>query len=55
MNKTTALVEQDENRDQFLQIPQDILDSLGWNEETELKWSIREDGSIILEKHLGDE
>lgn len=38
----------DETGDYIICIPDDIVDSLGLNENDELSWTVRDDGSIIL-------
>jgi antitoxin component of MazEF toxin-antitoxin module len=42
-------LKESEDGDVYLELPQDILDRLGWSIGTELKWTI-ENGEVIVEK-----
>lgn len=46
--KYTAQVEYDENGDAILPLPDDMIKELGWKLGDDLKWTIRDDGSITL-------
>lgn len=40
----------DESDDMFLELPPDLLDSMGWEIGDTLKWVIDDDGNILLKK-----
>lgn len=51
MNKAyTATVEEDENGDAIIPLPQEMLDELGWKEGDTLDWKANEDGSFSITK-----
>jgi bifunctional DNA-binding transcriptional regulator/antitoxin component of YhaV-PrlF toxin-antitoxin module len=43
-------VQQDIDGEFYIEIPEDIIDSLGWNVEDELEWVINQDNTITLRK-----
>jgi hypothetical protein len=43
-------IEEDQNGDLILPIPQDIIDQMGWDEETILLWEQMDNGSFVLKK-----
>lgn len=49
MNQPTHIVtvELDENGDHVIDLPPEMLGSLGWNEHTKLKWEAGEDVIVI--------
>lgn len=42
-------IKQDIDNEMYIEIPEELIDQLGWNNETELEWII-EDGRVILKK-----
>ena len=42
-------VKQDIDDELYIEIPEELINELGWNLETELEWVI-EDGRVILKK-----
>lgn len=42
-------VKQDIDNEQYIELPEELIDELGWNSETELEWII-EEGRVILRK-----
>ena len=40
-------VEELENGDLYIQIPEEVIETLGWEPETLLSWDIKGDGIII--------
>jgi|TARA_Y100000401_G_scaffold116745_1_gene123286 bifunctional DNA-binding transcriptional regulator/antitoxin component of YhaV-PrlF toxin-antitoxin module len=40
-------VEELENGDLYVQIPEEVIETLGWEPETLLSWDIKGDGIII--------
>lgn len=52
MSKTyTTTVFEDENGEHCIEIPIDLLNQMGWDEETLLDYRLHDDGSVILSKH----
>lgn len=49
-DKFTSVLQEDENGDLILEFPADILNQMGWTEDTLLEWEISEKGAIIREK-----
>ena len=37
-----------------IELPQELVESLGWNTDTELAWEVQNDGKIILSEKLND-
>jgi hypothetical protein len=51
MSKTyTTTVFEDENGKLCIEIPIDLLNQRGWDEETLLDYRLQDDGSVILKK-----
>jgi len=48
--KFTATVEEDENGDAIIPLPQALLDELGWKEGDSLQWKSNSDGSFSISK-----
>ena len=46
-------LEEDQNGDLILQIPEEVIETLGWEENTLLTWDIKGDG-IILQRLNGE-
>ena len=46
-------VEEDEDGELIIQIPEEIIETLGWEENTLLTWDIKGDG-IILQRLNGE-
>jgi len=46
-------IEEDDNGDLIIQIPEEVIETLGWVEDTLLTWDIKGDG-IILQRLNGD-
>jgi len=40
----------EETDEHFLQLPEELTQSLDWKEGDVLKWDVKEDGTIILSK-----
>ena len=40
-------VQELENGDLFIQIPEEVIETLGWEPETLLSWDIKGDGIIV--------
>ena len=42
-------VQEDENGDCFITLPEEVIDELGWKEDDVLSWDVRSNG-IVLSK-----
>ena len=42
-------IKQDIDNEQYIELPEELINELGWNQETELEWVIDE-GRVILRK-----
>jgi len=38
----------------YIEIPNDIIESLGWNEGTEIEWIDNEDGTFTIKEKIYD-
>lgn len=41
---------ENDNGETVLPLPQELVESLGWQEGDTLKWSVTDDGAAIIEK-----
>ena len=46
----TARLEEDENGDLVLPLPEELLEELNWQIDDTLEWKVLENGNIILNK-----
>jgi len=46
-------LEEDKNGDLFLMIPDEVIETLGWEDNTLLTWDIKGDGIVL--RTLGDD
>lgn len=44
-------VQEDENGDQFITFPEEIIEELGWQEGDLLNWDVRGEGIVISKVH----
>ena len=51
---TNVTVQETANGDLYIQLPDELMNDLGWTEDTELVWVIEDDGRIILRKRTDD-
>jgi len=49
MNYST-LVKQTEDGELYIDLPPELMEALGWDEETVLEWRVYDDGTIALGK-----
>lgn len=49
MNYST-LVKQTEDGELYIDLPPEMMEALGWNEDTVLEWRVYDDGTIALGK-----
>ena len=41
-------VEEDENGEQFITFPEEVIEELGWQEGDILNWDVRGDGIVLF-------
>lgn len=51
---TKVIVQETHDGDLYIQLPDKLMNDLGWTEDTELVWVIEDDGRIILRKNTDD-
>lgn len=51
---TNVTVQETANGDLYIQLPDELMNDLGWTEDTELVWVIEDAGRIILRKNTDD-
>lgn len=56
--KTSAnnnlIVKEDEHGELYIELPDDLMTEMGWDETTELVWTVADDGTIGLRKRIDD-
>jgi hypothetical protein len=52
---TGATVKETEDGELYIDLPDELMEQMGWNEDTELVWAESEDGSWILKKKENDD
>lgn len=45
-----TIVRQNEDGELYIDLPQEMMEAMGWNDETVLEWRIYDDGTIALGK-----
>jgi hypothetical protein len=57
-NKTSAnnklIVKEDEHGELYIDLPNDLMREMGWDETTELVWTVADNGTIGLRKRIDD-
>lgn len=51
---TKFTIQEDENGELYIELPQDLLEELGWDYTTDLIWTVNDDGTIALRKRTDD-
>lgn len=49
-----AIVQEDEHGELYIDLPDDLMEAMGWDEDTELVWTVNDDGTIGLRKRTDD-
>lgn len=49
MNYNT-IVKQTEDGELYIDLPQEMMEAMGWDEDTVLEWRVYEDGTVALGK-----
>jgi bifunctional DNA-binding transcriptional regulator/antitoxin component of YhaV-PrlF toxin-antitoxin module len=44
-------VQEDENGDQYIVLPEEVIEDLGWQEGDVLNWDVRGDGIVLSKVH----
>lgn len=52
--KYTVTVELDENGEQVIELPPELLNSLEWDENTQLEWIVEGDSILVREAEISD-
>ena len=50
MNIYSSEVQEDKDGDLVLVLPTDLINQMGWTEETLLEWETEEDGKVFLKE-----
>ena len=50
----STIVKQDDDGELYIELPQELLDQLGWSIGDDLEWIVEEDGKILLRKRTDD-
>lgn len=51
---TKMIVKEDENGELYIELPDELMEEMGWDENTELVWTVADDGTIGLRKRTDD-
>ncbi len=51
---TKFTIQEDENGELYIELPDDLLEEMGWDYTTDLTWTINDDGTIALRKTTDD-
>jgi hypothetical protein len=51
---TKFIIQEDENGELYIELPQDLLEKMGWDYTTDLIWTVNDDGTIALRKKTDD-
>jgi bifunctional DNA-binding transcriptional regulator/antitoxin component of YhaV-PrlF toxin-antitoxin module len=49
-HSTTTIVKETEDGELYIDLPQETMDAMGWDENTVLEWRVYDDGTITLGK-----
>jgi hypothetical protein len=47
-------VKEDENGELYIDLPDELMEEMGWDIDTELVWTVYDDGKIGLRKRTDD-
>lgn len=51
---TKMIVKEDENGELYIELPDELMEEMGWDIDTELVWTVYDDGTIGLRKRTDD-
>ena len=49
-----VIVKEDEHGELYIDLPNDLMREMGWDETTELVWTVADNGTIGLRKRIDD-
>jgi hypothetical protein len=52
--KNSLVVKEDEHGELYIELPDELMEEMGWDENTELVWTVYDDGKIGLRKRTDD-
>jgi hypothetical protein len=52
--KNSLVVKEDEHGELYIELPDELMEEMGWDENTELVWTVYDDGKIGLRKKTDD-
>jgi hypothetical protein len=52
--KNSLVVKEDEQGELYIELPDELMEEMGWDENTELVWTVYDDGKIGLRKRTDD-
>ena len=51
---TKMIVKEDENGELYIDLPDELMEEMGWDIDTELVWTVADDGTIGRRKRIDD-
>jgi antitoxin component of MazEF toxin-antitoxin module len=51
---TQVIVKEDEHGELYIDLPDSLMEDMGWDIDTELVWTVHDDGTIGLRKRIDD-
>jgi hypothetical protein len=52
--KNSLVVKEDEQGELYIELPDELMEEMGWDENTELVWTVYDEGKIGLRKRTDD-
>lgn len=52
--KYSSVVKENGNGELYIELPDELMEEMGWDENTELVWTVYDDGKIGLRKRTDD-
>jgi len=52
--KSSLVVKEDEHGELYIELPDELMEEMGWDENTELIWTVYDDGKIGLRERTDD-
>jgi antitoxin component of MazEF toxin-antitoxin module len=52
---TQVIVKEDDNGELYIDLPDELMEEMGWDIDTELVWTVADDGTIGLRKRIDDQ
>lgn len=54
MNEFKVVVKNYDDKELYIDLPPELLDSIGWKDNDTLEWVVKDDNTIILRKSEND-